>query len=213
MDLSSPISSVIPTAHGAVLAVLASTSEPMSARRVAALTDGRFGQWRVNEVLGQLADSGVALREIRPPAKLYRLNRDHVAAAGIEALAGQRDVLLSRIRSELGTWAVPAEAVWMFGSAARGDGNAASDVDLLFVRPDAVDADDPIWLQQIDDLSEHIGRWSGNGCEPVEYARAELTAMVSRRERLVDTLRSDALQLCGTSPRILLRRGRAKMVS
>ena len=213
MDLSSPISSVIPSAHGAVLAVLARAGEPLSGRRVAALTNGRFGQWRVNEVLGRLADAGVVLREVRPPAKLYRLNRDHVAAAGIEALAGQRDALLSRIRDELATWAVPAAAVWVFGSAARGDGDATSDIDLLFVRPDAVASDDPTWLHQIDTLSGHVGRWSGNSCEPLELSRAELALMVSRNEPLVDDLRADALTLSGASPRAALRKARAKAES
>ena len=92
MDLSSPISSVIPSAHGPVLAVLARTSEPLSGRRVAALTDGKVGQRRANEVLGALADAGIVLREHRPPAKLYRLNRDPF--------------------SELSDWVSEVEAFW-----------------------------------------------------------------------------------------------------
>lgn len=213
VDLSSPISSVIPTAHGAVLAVLARTTEPLSGRRVAALTNGRFGQWRVNEVLGQLATAGIVLRESRPPAMLYRLNRHHVASVGIEALATQRAVLLDRMRAEVAAWEVPADAVWLFGSAARGDGDVSSDIDLFVVRPVTVDTDDPAWLRQMDDLSEHITRWSGNGCEALEVSRAELAEMVSRGERLVDDLRADALTLGGGSPRGLLRRGRAGAIS
>jgi hypothetical protein len=96
VDLSSPISSVIPSAHGAVLAVLARTHEPLSGRRVAALTDGRVGQRRVNDVLGELADAGIVRCERHPPAKLYVLNREHVAAAGIIALANQWEALLRR---------------------------------------------------------------------------------------------------------------------
>jgi hypothetical protein len=41
MDLSDPVSAVIPSAHGAVRAVLARTTEPLSGRKVAVLTDGR----------------------------------------------------------------------------------------------------------------------------------------------------------------------------
>ncbi len=211
--MSSPISSVIPTAHGAVLAVLARTDQQLSGRGVAALTNGRFGQWRVNEVLGQLAEAGVVLREHRPPAYLYRLNRDHVAAPGIEALAGQRELLLSRIRSEVAAWEVLGDAVWLFGSAARGDGDTASDVDLLVVRRVSVDADDLSWLRQLDNLSDHVRLWSGNGCEVLELSRAELSAMVSRGERLLEELRSDAVVLGGASPRGLLRRRPAKVAS
>lgn len=213
MDLSSPISSVIPTAQGAVLAVLSRSGEPLSGRRVASLTNGRFGQWRVNEVLGQLADAGIVLRESRPPAKLYRLNRDHVAAAGVEALANQRQELLSRIRTEVAAWRVHADAVWLFGSAARGDGDTTSDIDLLVVRPVTVDEDEQTWLAQIDDVSEHIARWSGNSCEVLELSRAELVGVVSGGERLVEDLLTDALTLSGASPRALLRIGRAKAAS
>jgi predicted nucleotidyltransferase len=213
VDLSSPISSVIPTAQGAVLAVLSRSGEPLSGRQVAALTNGRFGQWRVNEVLGQLAAAGIVLRESRPPAKLYRLNRDHVAAAGVEALANQRQELLSRIRSDVAAWVVQADAVWLFGSAARGDGDTTSDIDLLVVRPAAVDQDDETWLGQIDEVSEHIAKWSGNSCEVLELSRAELAEVVSRGERLVEDLRAEALTLSGTSPRTLLRIGRATVAS
>jgi len=206
VDLSSPISSVIPTAQGAVLAVLVRTEQPLSGRQVAALTNGRFGQWRVNEVLGQLAEAGIVHREHHPPAKLYRLNRDHVAAPGIEALASQREVLLARIRSEEAGWEVAADAVWLFGSASRGDGDNSSDVDLLVVRAVSVDADSVDWLRQLDTLSAHVHTWSGNSCEILELTRPELAAMVARGERLVEELRAEAVVLAGKSPRGLLRR-------
>jgi predicted nucleotidyltransferase len=213
MDLSSPISSVIPTAQGVVLAVLSRSGQSLSGRQVSALANGRFGQSRVNEVLGQLTEAGIVLRENRPPAKLYRLNQDHVAAAGVQALANQRQELLARIRSEVAAWIVCADAVWLFGSAARGDGDTTSDIDLLVVRPTAVNEDNQTWLGQIDDLSEHIARWSGNSCEALELSAAELAAMVSRGEPLVEQLRTDALTLSGASPRTLLRHARAKAAS
>jgi hypothetical protein len=209
MDLASPISSVMPTAHGAALFVLARAEQPLSGRQIAALTNGRFGQWRINEVLGELADSGVVLREHRPPAKLYRLNREHVAAPGIEALAGQRDLLIERMRSAVDDWSVAADAVWLFGSAARGDGGPDSDVDLLVLRPTAVDADDPDWLAQLDLIAGQVSRWCGNHCEVLELSRAELGAAVSRGDRLINHFRADAVALAGASPRTLFRRSRA----
>lgn len=208
MDLSSPISSVVPSAHGAVLAVLARTYQPLSGRQVAALTRGRAGQWRVNELLGQLTEAGIVRREEHPPAKLYRLNRDHVAADAIIGLAEQGEELLRRIRQHAASWALPSRAVWLFGSAARGEGGPGSDIDILIVRPDDVDVDDPPWLDQVADLSERIWAWSGNSCEVLELSAAELLDMEEREERLVVELRSDAVCLAGASPRRLLRRRR-----
>lgn len=52
-------------------------------------------------------------------ANLCTLNPDHLAHAGVLALAGQRDELLGRIRSSLAAWSVPPESAWLYGSAAR----------------------------------------------------------------------------------------------
>ncbi|HZI97056.1 MAG TPA: nucleotidyltransferase domain-containing protein [Actinomycetales bacterium] len=188
-----------------MLAVLARTDQPLSGRQVAALTNGRVGQWRANEVLVQLAEAGIVLREHRPPAKLHRLNHEHVAAAGIIALAGQREELFSRMRAHAAAWSPAPQALWLFGSAARGDGGSGSDVDLLAVRPEPVDADDPAWLAQVDDLSTKVSIWSGNSCEVLELSAAELTQMTAQGERLIDELRADGVLIAGSSPRALLR--------
>lgn len=209
MDLSSPISSVIPSAHGPVLAVLARTTEPLSGRRTAALTNGKVGQWRVNEVLGALADDGIVLREHRPPAKLYRLNRDHVAARGIIALTEQWDTLLEKIRGELAEWARPPVTACLFGSAARAGAGSDSDLDVLLVRSvdDATsDEAERTWQAQVDRLTERVRLWSGNSCEVLELAAAELGDAVERGDRLVRDLRQDAIPLTDRDVRDLMRR-------
>lgn len=208
MDLSSPISSVIPSAHGAVLAVLARTSEPLSGRRVAALTDGRVGQWRTSEVLGALTDAGIVLCEHRPPAKLYRLNRDHVAAGGIVALADQWQTLLERIRVELADWSLSPVTACVFGSGARGEADRNSDLDILLVPDDArthTGEAQRTWHDQVDRLVERARSWSGNSCEVLELTVAELQDAVARDDRLVHELRRDAIALTGRDIRSLIR--------
>lgn len=207
MNLSDPMSSVVPTAHGAVLAVLARTDRPLSGRQLADLSGGRVKQSRAHEVLHELTEAGVALCEERPPAKLYRLNRDHVAAAGIVALASQRDELLRRIRDHVERWMPRPVAVWLFGSAARGEGGPRSDIDLLVVRPDAVADDDQQWLDQVSDLAARVWGWSGNGCEVFEVSSTELTDMITRGEPLIGQLRTDAVGMAGRPPRSLLKLG------
>jgi len=204
VDLSSPISSVIPSAQGAVLAVLARTHEPLSGRRVAALTDGRVGQRRVNDVLGELADAGIVRCERHPPAKLYVLNREHVAAEGIIALANQCEALLGRIRDELVGWQVPPVSACLFGSAARGSAQLDSDLDILLVT-DLHDARrESEWQHQVDRLTEQVQAWSGNACEVLELSRDDLAAAVARDDRLVRELRADAITLGGRDIRLLL---------
>lgn len=208
MDLANPIQSVIPSAHGAVLSVLARTDEPLSGRGVAELTKPRFAQTQVNRVLRKLVASGVVLLERRPPANLYRLNHDHVAAAGIQALARMWVSLVARIRAELDTWSSPPQAAWLFGSSVRGEGTERSDIDIFFVLP-AGGLDDEAasdWDRQTEILMEKIKAWSGNPCEVIEMDATELSAAVERDDRLIRDLREHGVALAGRDPRTLLRR-------
>ncbi|MCX6431879.1 MAG: nucleotidyltransferase domain-containing protein [Actinobacteria bacterium] len=203
MDLSLPIRSVIPSARADVLEVLAHAGKPMSGRQVARLVSGPK-QWRVNEVLGELVRSGLVLSEEHPPARLYRLNREHVAAAAIEALANMRSTLIERMRDRASQWKPEATAVWLFGSFARGEAEADSDIDVLVIRDDRVAADAPAWNEQISSFAESVQAWSGNRCSILEVSSSEFTGMARRGERLVDELRRDALGLSGDAPRTLL---------
>ena len=207
MDLTNPIQSVIPSAHGAVLSVLARTDEPLSGRRIAELTKPRFAQTQVNRVLRKLATSGVVLMDRRPPSHLYQLNHDHVAAEGIQALARMWITLVARIRAELDTWSSPPQAAWLFGSSVRGEGTERSDIDVFLVLPAAGFDDEAAsnWDRQTEVLTEKIKAWSGNPCEVIEMDAAELSAAVERDDRLVHDLRDHGVVLAGVDPRALLR--------
>jgi predicted nucleotidyltransferase len=206
MNLAHPMQSVIPSAHGAVLGVLARTSEPMSGRQIATMTRPRFSQSRVNRVLGELGREGIAEVDPRPPATYYRLNHNHVAAPGILALASMWQMLLDRIRGLLAEWPTLPIAAWLFGSAARADADTQSDLDILLVRPDQM-PDDEAWQERLDDLVDQIRRWSGSPCEPLVLSETELLAAVRRGDRLVAELRRDAIHLAGVQPHVLLGRG------
>jgi predicted nucleotidyltransferase len=208
MDLANPMQSVIPSAHGAVLNALARTDLPLSARRIAELTRPKFSQRRVNDVLGHLADAGIVVRESRPPSNIYRLNREHVAADGILALAQMWSALVGRIRANLGTWPVAPEAAWLFGSAARGERTERSDLDVFLVRPASglASAISEAWEHQTEALANKIKNWSGNRCEVIEMEAAELRAAVDRDDRLIRDLREQAVVLAGTDPPGLLRK-------
>lgn len=198
--------SVIPSAHGAVLGVLARTSEPITGRRIATLTRPRFSQSRVNRVLGELARDGIADVDVRPPASYYRLNREHVAARGILALASMWQTLLDRIQAALSDWPTQPVAAWLFGSAARAEADTASDLDIIIVRPDHLSDDDEPWQNRLDDLAAQVRRWSGNACELLVLTESELQAAVRRGDRLMDELRRDAIHLAGAQPHALLGR-------
>ena len=101
MDLTRPMHSVIPSVQGDVLAVLARTQQPLTGRGVAELIDGRASVSGVKVALRALVVSGLVTAEPHPPAMLYRLNRQHLAANSIEELANLRGRLLSAMRDAL----------------------------------------------------------------------------------------------------------------
>lgn len=194
MDVSNPIRSVIPSVHGDVLAVLARTAVPLSGRGVASLAEG-VSRAGVQKSLTALAEAGIVLVEHRPPVKLYRLNRQHLASDAIVELATIRQRLFAQMRQQVAGWRRPPWGVWLFGSTARGDGSTSSDIDVLIVRPVNVADDDPEWLVQVDSLSDDVTAWTGNPCRIVEYSHDEFNTMLAEDQRLIRELRTDGIAL------------------
>lgn len=197
MDVAHPYKSVSPTLDGDVLRVLARTTGVLTGREVAALT-GRRSHSGVLDALNRLTEHGLVDRVEMNRAYLFTLNREHLAAPAVELLMEMRAELLRRIRGVLDSWEIAPANVSMFGSAARGDGGTASDIDLLVIRPGGVDDDNTTWRTQLADLKDQIRRWTGNYAQIVELADEELDRLRGDDRAIVAALRSDALVLHGS---------------
>src|SRR5687767_14018970 len=162
MDVSRPHTAVIGGAlQGEVLSVLAGTTRPLSGRQIARLAS--HGSDRgLRLALNRLAEQGLVDAFDAPPSVLYSLNRDHIAAPIALELADLRAELFRRLRTAIAEWQMPAVHDSMFGSAARGAGDASSDINLLVVRPQNVGSEDPTWSGQLHDLTVAVERWTGN---------------------------------------------------
>lgn len=203
MDLGRPLTVVTPTVDADVLAVLANAKRAFSGREVHRVV-GRHSERGIRNVLDRLSDQGIVTRERVGAANLYALNRRHLAASHIEALAQLRAELFQRITQEVESWKSPAEYIAIFGSAARGDMRPDSDIDLLIVRPDPIDADDEPWQQQLEQLTQHVTEWTGNDTRSLEFSASEVTAGLAAGQRILDEIRADGIVLLG--PRSYLRK-------
>ena len=172
MDFQRPLSVVTTSLDGDVLAVLAGAEEEFTGRRIHRLV-GHSSEHGVRKAADRLVDQGVVLRRQAGQAKLYGLNRDHVAAPYIEGLASLREELTRRLRESVTSWRSPAHTVFLFGSVARGEAEAESDLDLLVVRPRGTDEDDPAWREQLADLERDATAWTGNEARIVEYGAGD----------------------------------------
>jgi predicted nucleotidyltransferase len=194
MDLSEPEAALCPTLDGPVLIVLAATTRPLAAREVARLV--RRGSWGgVRKVLLRLAEHGVVTVQEAGNVTLYTLNRRHLAAPAVNLLAGLRQELARRLSESVSAWETAAVHASLFGSAARGDGSTASDVDLFIVRPRNVAEDDEQWRTQLDQLAIDVLAWTGNHAGISEVGESELTRL--RRTPAAKSIRAEGITLAG----------------
>jgi predicted nucleotidyltransferase len=126
------------------------------------------------KVLRRLTGQGIVLSERIGNAFAYRFNTEHLAAPSIVELARLPETFLAKLEELLESWQTPPVYAAVFGSAARGDMTASSDVDLLLVRPrTAVDAERE---DQVDTLSTTVTRWLGNDARVLEFTRSRVSA-------------------------------------
>lgn len=205
MDLSAPYSVAISKSEGAVLKVLSRTRTPLSGREVARLGGGPKTTFA--RALKRLVEHGlVEAREAGSGVvTLYSLNLDHLAAEPVLRLLDLRQTLLKRLERAFDEWHPQPHHASVFGSVARGDGGTGSDIDILIIRPAAVDAETQSWRRQLHELQQRVFRWTGNHAGIVELAPKELESLRWKRPPAAVELERDAITLVGPPVRDLLR--------
>jgi predicted nucleotidyltransferase len=186
MDIASPISSVIPSLDGPVLAALAATTAPLTLTEAHRMT-GHGSVAGVRRVLLRLVDAGVVLQI---PGG-YLANRDHVAWPAVDLLSRLHGSLIERIRQWLAGRPEQIVVAGLFGSAARRDGDERSDIDVIVVS----EADT---LEDLtDDLAERIRAWTGNPAQVIGMRPADLDRLRRHREPILDEWARDIVVVCG----------------
>jgi hypothetical protein len=224
MDLTDPTRAVTATLDGPVLAVLARAGKPLTVGEVAAQTP-RGSELGVRKSLARLVEQGVVRATEMGRNRVHELNRAHVAAPVADALAGLRLELWKRFRDTLGTWNPKPAYACVFGSAARGDGDTNSDIDLLLVHAPLPGETDPRrrhggmetvaglaaefmavqltdrqvgrWQHQVDDLRELVRNWTGNPLQAVELSVFQWADHRRRSSPLFAEITRDAIEVAG----------------
>lgn len=186
MDVAKPISSVIPTLDGPVLATLAATTAPIILSEIHRRA-GRGSKSGVRRVLSRMVQVGV----IHEVLGGFVLNRDHVAANSVVALADLHGELVRRIRLEVQSSGIETSLVGLFGSAARHDGDITSDIDILIISEST----------DIDDFRGHLGKqvflWTGNHAQVVAITNSELRRLRKVNEPIVANWNRDIVVISG----------------
>ena len=193
MDARHPLAVVTPTLDGDVLTHLALTQVPLTPGQLARLLP-KGSVEGIRRVLNRLTKQGIVIcTRAGDAAMTYELNRDHVGADAVMALANQARTLRQRIEKYIESWHEPPVYAALFGSWARSTATVDSDVDLFLVRPD--DADDTDWDAQLWELQRVVSRWTGNDARPFVIDATDLPERGS--DPVFQSIRSEGLTMYG----------------
>jgi UTP:GlnB (protein PII) uridylyltransferase len=142
-------------------------------------------------LLPDLVALGVVERQEVPPSSLFRLVTEHVASQALLALARSTDTVFGEMGRLAGALPHPPVSVIVFGSFARREADAGSDIDVVVIRPAEVDADDDEWSASLEAWRRDVRRLTGNPVEVLEVSADEAATKLAGRTQVWSDIRRD----------------------
>ncbi|MDR2566316.1 MAG: nucleotidyltransferase domain-containing protein [Bifidobacteriaceae bacterium] len=207
MDMVSPLATIAPGLESAALTVLADVDTALSATRIRSVA-GRGSRYGLVLALERLVRHGIVNAIPAARGNLYQLNRSHVLAPVVVAGVRARAEADSRIADAVSDLAPQPISAALYGSVARGEATADSDIDLLIIAADGLDPDAETWTGQVDGLERRVRSWTGNPLQAVTVTRAQLALMAAGGAGIVDEWERDVRTITGEDARSLIRAAR-----
>jgi DNA-binding Lrp family transcriptional regulator len=195
VDFRRPVQAVLPGSQGRILAVLAETTGELSLRTIARLAGVSPAQ--ASRILPQLVQLGIVERREAPPTALFRFVYENVASQFVHGLSRSRDYVLGDLGRRAGTLAVRPLSVVVFGSLARGEADEASDVDVLFVRPEGLDDDN--WSASLEEWRRSAHLLTGNRVEVLEADASDVGRLLRSHKPLWKDIAQEGVVVFGES--------------
>jgi len=196
MDYRTPVRAVIPGTQGRILEVLAETTAELNLRTIARLSGVSLAQ--ASRVLPSLVQLGLVERREAPPSALFRFVPENIAARAITALTRARQAALDEVGRTAAALTPPPVSVIVFGSFARGDADAESDLDVIVVRSEDVDDDDVAWRYAVETWRQTARRLTGNRVEVIEVNEHEVGQLLQSGRPLWTDVQADGIVVFGT---------------
>jgi predicted nucleotidyltransferase len=198
MDFERPVEAVIPGATGRLLAALARVDAELPVSTLARVAG--VGRTRASGLVAELHQLGLVERRDIGRTTMVKLARDNAAGNLIDRLGHLRTLVIDRLR-DLAAEIQPSPVVLaVYGSFARGEAGAESDIDILAVRPSNADPD--TWAGSLATFATHARLLTGNPVQIVEHDLDDLRRKAGSRARagktFWDAVRRDAIVLTGT---------------
>ncbi len=197
VDFRRPVEAVIPGVQGRILAVLAETTAELNLRTIARLSGASPAQ--ASRVLPELVALGLVDRREAPPSALFALIEDNVAGRLVRSLSRSRETVLDELGALAGQMDLTPVSVIVFGSLARGEADALSDLDVVLVRPTGVDEDDEPWASSAERWRTAARRLTGNAVQVIEIDEGELARRLRRPAELWANVLREGVVVHGAS--------------
>ena len=176
--------------RGAVLAALLRTGTPLTGRQVHALVRDQHSLWSVQQSLASLVGLGVVNSRTVGRAMVHTINEDHYTIQPLRVLLDPVTALREAVRGVVGS---NVDAVILFGSVARGEATADSDVDLVVLAS-------PDWDDRTE-LEDVVSARLGNDCVVLVFTPEEFSRLAATGEEpVVADILSDGVLLLGSFP-------------
>lgn len=192
MHFGEPFGGLIPGARGAVLSALLRTGAEMTGRQVHALVRDEFSLWSVQQALTALAELGVAESRVVGRAMVHTINENHYTIQPLRALLDPLGALREIVRSAVDA---SVACVILYGSVARGEARAGSDVDLAVIAG-------PDWDGRVE-LEDAVRLGIGNDCDVVLFTPDQFNRFAaSQEEPVMRAILADGVALVGALPAV-----------
>jgi uncharacterized protein len=148
------------------------------------------GMSQIQKELEQLAAAGLVLRERRANQVHFRANPDAPVYAELQGIVAKTFGIADVLRGALAAHAEAIKLAFIYGSIAKGNAVAASDIDLLIVGD--------VRLSQLAEALAAAETRLGRRISPVVYSRDEFAALVKdARHFLTAVLAGPRIPLIG----------------
>ena len=179
-----------------MIAVLLRTGEPLTGRQVHGLLRDEHSLWSVQEGLRAWAGLGVVETVTVGRAVLHSVNEAHVAVPALRSLLDPIAALTAAMGEHIDSH---VQTVILYGSVARGEATAQSDLDLAVIASAG-------WDQRVE-LQETVRSRLGNDCDVLVFTAARFRQLAASREPVVADILADGIALVGSMPRLRRRVG------
>ena len=187
MRLQNPFSAINSSnLEAQVLYVLTRAEARFSAQEIHRLLPEGGSNQGTRNALQRLVQHGIVLSEPIGNQTVYIFNRQHLLADALLNIAQAKRNFLSALHGMISAWQVQPLTVQLFGSAARNEMAADSDIDIFLGWPD--DADENEIDARSAELTHQASLWTGNDVRLLQYAASEVAPSAIFTEIMRDGL-------------------------